>query len=352
MQVKQRGLLDSKNCWFVPWAELSNLDNVAHPDHGKLRKVDSEISETDTFLETGSPFTISLEAFSVQAAHDSSSTNDLLVRTAVRYGDEPKTETINFFNTEVPAAAFIDNLEYEHIFSKRDFSQSARVWMSLEIIEVDKGLEKSGIADGLQQMRSRFGAIFSALIPFATVAGVAIDTISGLSKLRQSASENKKILSSTIDLYAKEVSGGDVPLRCGAYIFFNEALQGVQYRLGSGFKLKRAAIKDKDVPILHDYAVVKITPGFIDSGKDPEELLKNQELAKVLSREDESASESQRAEHFDFLAQLIENANKIKDIDYYREVTTAAESFNRPPTTAQEDRLLEIKTNLGQYLPD
>ena len=352
MQIKERGLLDSKNCWFVPWKELSNLDNIKSPDSGRLRKVDSELSEADSFLEAGSPFTISLESFSVQDSHDDSGTNDLLVRTLVRYGDEPKAETINFFGTGVAAGSFMENLEYEHMFSRRDFSESDRVWIALEIVEVDKGLEQESIASGLSKMRSKFGAIFPALIPFATVAGVAMETMKGLQKLRLSASQNKQILSSQLDLYAKEVSGGDAPLRCGAYIFFNEEIQGVQYRLGSGFKLKRTALKDKNAPISHDYAVVKITPGFIDSGKDPDEILKSQELAKVLSQEGAEASEDQRSAHFDFLAQLIESANKIRDVDYYREVTTAAKSFNRQPTPSQEKRLVEIKTRLGQYISD
>jgi len=350
MQTQQRGLLDSKTCWFVPWAELSNLDDVSTPDYGKLRKVDSEQLDSDTFLEPGSPFTISLESFCVQGSHDDDNTNDLLVRTFVRYGDEPKTEIINFFGTDIAAKTFVDNLEYEHIFSQREFSESARVWLALEIVEVDKGLEKESIASSLTKMRSKFGATFSSLIPFATVAGAAIDSVSRLKSLRESASKSEKVLACQLDLYAKSVSGGDAPLRCGAYIFFNEAVPGVQYRLGSGFELKRAAVKDKDVPILHDYAIVKITPGFIDSGKDPDELLKNQELAKVLSQEDEGASEDQRADHFDYLSQLIESAEKLKDIDYYQEITTAAKSFGRPLTPAQEDRLIKIKTKLGQYL--
>lgn len=350
MQTQQRGLLDSKTCWFVPWAELSNLDDVSTPDYGKLRKVDSEQSDSDTFLEPGNPLTISLESFYVQSSHDDDGTNDLLVRTFVRYGDEPKTETINFFGTDIAAKTFVDNLEYEHIFSERAFSENARIWLALEIVEVDKGLAKEGIASGLTKMRSKFGATFSSLIPFATVAGVAIDTVSRLKSLRLSASKSEKVLACQLDLYAKALSGGDAPLRCGAYIFFNEDVPGVQYRLGSGLKLKRAAIKDKDVPVLHDYAVVKITPGFIDSGKDPDELLKNQELAKVLSQEEEGASEDQRADHFDYLSELIESANKLKDIDYYQEITAAAKSFGRPLTPAQEDRLIKIKTRLGQYL--
>ncbi|MGB3297330.1 MAG: hypothetical protein WBA76_03595, partial [Phormidesmis sp.] len=75
MQAEHRGLLDSKTCWFVPWKELSNLDNVESPDYGKLRKVDSEYSQSDAFLETGSPFTISLESFFVQGSHISNGKN-------------------------------------------------------------------------------------------------------------------------------------------------------------------------------------------------------------------------------------------------------------------------------------
>lgn len=144
VSTQPRGLLDLKTSWFIPWAELSDLDNVDKPDYGSLRKVDSEILESDKFIEDGSSFTVSLESFLVREAHDSDRTNDLLVRSFVRYGNEPKTETIHFFGTNVAAGSFQEDLEYEHIFAKSVYSKEARVWLALEILEIDRGLNKDG----------------------------------------------------------------------------------------------------------------------------------------------------------------------------------------------------------------
>ena len=114
-------------------------------------------------------------------------------------------------------------------------------------------------------MQSKFGAIFPALNPFAPIAGVAMGLIGKLNQLKESTARNEPIFYNQFDSLAKEKAGGDVPLRYGAYILFNKEVQGIQYRLGSEFKLKRRAIRDKDVPILHDYVVIKISPGIIEA---------------------------------------------------------------------------------------
>ncbi|MEO0397396.1 MAG: hypothetical protein AAF243_15625, partial [Cyanobacteria bacterium P01_A01_bin.137] len=116
----RRGALDEKPSWFVPWAELSDLDNIEKPDYGILRKTDSEIDSSDLFVEPGDPFTISLESYFVREADDRDNKNDLLIRSFVRYGDEPKIETIHLFKADVAPSTFAENLENEHIFARSE----------------------------------------------------------------------------------------------------------------------------------------------------------------------------------------------------------------------------------------
>lgn len=356
--AQPRGLLDSKNSWFVPWAELSDLDNIEKPDYGSLRKVDSEILETDQFIEDGSAFTISLESFFVAKAHDSNNKNDLLVRSFIRYGNEPKVETIHFFATNIAAATFQSDLEYEHVFARQVFSKEARVWLALEILEIDQGLDQDGgLSHALSAMRGKFGAIFPALTPFASIAGVAIGMIGKLEALQKAAAKNEPIFNNQLDFYARAASAGDAPLRCGAYILFNEAVQGVQYRLGSGFQLKRKALKDKDIPILHDYAVVKIAPGIVESGQDTDNLLKNQQIATVVSeldgRKDSSDTNDaeRRALHFSFLANLVDNANQFKDLEDYRRLQIKRK-VKGALSTDEENRQIDIVNRLGNLISD
>lgn len=353
MSAQPRGLLDSKTSWFIPWAELSDLDNFAKPDYGRLRKVDSEILETDQFIEDGSSFTISLESFFVREAHDSDRKNDLLVRSFIRYGNEPKTETIHFFGTDIAAGAFQADLEYEHIFAKPVYSKEARIWLALEILEIDRGLNQDGnLAGALSAMRGKFGAIFPALNPFAPIAGIAVSMVSKLAGLQKAAAQNEPIFNNQLDLYAKGVSAGDAPLRCGAYVLFNEEIQGVQYQLGSGFKLKRRAIKDKDTPILHDYAVVKVSPGIVESGQDADSLLKNQQIATVVSQLEDSESDVEiRARHFSFLEDMVNSANQFRDLEDYRKLMIKKKVQGKL-SPDEEKRQMDIIDRLGNLILD
>ncbi len=348
-----RGLLDPKSTWFIPWNELNDLDNIEHPDKGNLRKVDSEFEDADQFVEAGQPFTISLESFVVHGAHDSDNTNDLLVRSFVRYGKEPKTETIHFFGTDVEAGAFQENLESEHVFAQREFVESARLWLTFEILEIDRGLDRDhSIAEALKGMRGQFGAIFPALIPFAPVAGVALGMVDRLRQLERTAAKNEPVFRNTIDFNAKALAGGDAPLRYGAYVLFNEDVQGIQYRLGSGFKLRRRAMRDRNVPILHDYIIVKITPGIIESRSDSDDLLTNQKIAAVVSNLDDAEADKERRElRFSFLKNMVEQANHFKDLSYYHELMTEVE-LGETLSQVQKKRLIDIKKRLGHLLRD
>ncbi len=353
VSTQPRGLLDPKTGWFIPWAELSDLDNVDKPDYGVLRKVDSEILASDQFIEDGSSFTVSLESFFIREGHDSDRKNDLLVRSFVRYGNEPKTETIHFFGTDIAAGAFQADLEYEHIFAKPVYSKEARVWLALEILEIDRGLNQEGDLGGaLSAMRGKFGAIFPALNPFAPIAGVAVGMVSKLAGLQKAAAQNEPIFNNQLDLYAKGTSAGDAPLRCGAYVLFNEEVQGVQYQLGSGFKLKRRAIKDKDTPILHDYAVVKVSPGIVESGQDANSLLKNQQIATVISQIDDGESDvERRTQHFSFLEDMVSSANQFKDLEDYRKLLNKKKVMGAL-SLDEDNRLIDIVNRLGNIIPD
>ena len=348
--AESRGLLEAKSCWFVPWSELSNLDNITKPDYGNLRKVDSELLESDRFVGEGEPFSITLESHFVKTAHDSDSKNDILVRSSVRYGDEPKVETLHFFKQNVALGQFEENFEHEHIFARKEFSQESRVWLSLEILEIDRGLSRDeDLSSALNKMHGKFGAIFPALIPFASVAGAASRAIQTLTKFQRSLAENQTILKNEIDLYAKDLAGGDAPLRCGAYILFKKEVQGIKYRLGSGFKLRPRALRDKNEPIQDDYAVIQIAPGFINSGKSSEDLLKNQLVATVVSELNTDVEESKRTAHFEFIENLVDEAAHFKDISYFREMENKL-AFGGTLTPSQQEKMASIKTRLGHLL--
>lgn len=140
----------------------------------------------------------------------------------------------------------------EHIFSKQDHSEANRLLITLEITEIDKGLRADrSISNTITTFSNNFGAVFPAILPFT---GVASNLTNLLDKLSGLGDKNTQIFHSSLDLYAQE--SFETPLRYGAYIFFNEEVQAVMYKL-LDLKLKPVSeqLRGKKPP--HDYVVIK-----------------------------------------------------------------------------------------------
>lgn len=197
--------------WFVSIEEFQKTEGA------KLRVANSELLKTNQLVETGSPLTISLESSFVKSNHDEGkSGNDLLVRSWIKYGNEPRIETVNFFEKDIPNGFVGENLSVEHIFSTRDYEEENRVLLEVEITEIDKGLDADkNISDDLKEVANSFGAVFTVIFAFVSTAS---RLLGNLEKLFSRSSENKQIFHSSLDIYGKE-GGGEAPLRCGAYIF-------------------------------------------------------------------------------------------------------------------------------------
>jgi hypothetical protein len=342
---------DAKKCWFIPWADLGDLDNRDQPDCGKLRKVDTGMQDSDIFIEDGSPFTISLESVYVPEQKDANDANDLLIQSFFRYGNEPKVETIHFFERDVESNAFRENFEYEHIYARQAFSKQARVWLSIRLLEIDRGLNQGGsLTAALQKMQGGFGAIFPALLPFAPVAGLVSGMVKKFGDLQAATKRNQIILENTLDFLTKDLAGGDAPLRCGAYVLFNQPVEGVQYRLGSGFKLRHWVAADLNRPVPYTYVVIKVTPGIIESGQDTEKLLQNQQIATVISElGNDQADADSTTRHYNYLAEVVNEAANFKDLSYFRELKYKKED-GEELTEAEQDTFSKIRRRLGHLL--
>ncbi len=326
--------------WFVSLEELQKTEGA------KLRLANSQLLETDQLVETGSPLTISLESFFVKSNHDEGkSGNDLLVRSWIKYGNDPRIETVNFFEKDVPDGFVGENLSVEHIFSTRDYDGENRVLLELEITEIDKGLDADkNISDDLKEVANSFGAVFPVILPFVSTAS---RLLGNLEKLFSRSSANKQVLHSSLDIYGKE-GDGESPLRCGAYIFFHEEVEGVMYKLR---ELKLEPVSDQIKQPIHDYVVVKVVSSFIKSG-NKNYLLANQHLAAVLSQldEEEKSDDNKKNRHFEFLQDTVRKAIKLKDIDYYY-VLLRKKNRGEQLTDSQHKRFNEIAEDLRDYIP-
>lgn len=135
MTFGTRGIVKSR-CWFVPLHKLNKTEGA------NLKLAISELADRENTVNSVGLFTVSLESFLVKNNFDDGrSGNDLLARSRVQYGNELPIEPIQFFAKDIPSETVIDNLPSEHIFATQEHEDKNRVFIEVEIIEIDKGLE-------------------------------------------------------------------------------------------------------------------------------------------------------------------------------------------------------------------
>ncbi|MGG6297055.1 hypothetical protein ACQ4M4_21890 [Leptolyngbya sp. AN02str] len=296
--------ISKDTCWFVPLSQLNHVQGA------RLDRVFSPLADDDEVIEDGGSFTITLESFLIDENHDDErSGNDLLVKSKVRYGNEPAIESINFFGIDIPAETVREHLEFEHIFGRENHSAKNRVWLEVTITEIDKGLkDDAAILQDLKELNAEFGAVFPTLIPFS---GLATSAVACLSKVAALQEQNKLLFKSQIDFYGL-FSDGEAKLRCGAYILFNQPVEACQYQL-RGLQLEYFTPSEKGKPVRDDYVIIKIVPALISSGND-QELRENQQLATVLSHAHSEDDRTTRIAQREVLKEFVSDALQFRDL--------------------------------------
>ncbi|MEM9804597.1 MAG: hypothetical protein AAF959_04905 [Cyanobacteria bacterium P01_D01_bin.56] len=253
--------------WFVPLAQLDTL--------AALTPANVLPTEADRVAQRGDALLVTLESVLIVKKHDKGSNNDLLVRSRLKYGNNDIVEAINFFANDVPPGEVQTNLLCEHIYTHKRYSKQNRIHLELEVMELpgDISLNKN-VGRGLNTIKNAFGLVLSSLLPFGGVA------FSAMERLNNVRSDSRRIFLSALDLYG-EGGEGEARLRYGAYVFFQEPVDGSQYALHQ-LQVKHAAPDAASKPIPYDYLVVKIVPNSIRVGSDEELVLQNQELAATL----------------------------------------------------------------------
>ena len=357
-QLTDSVTMDTSKCWFVPESQLNAP--------ARLQPIVSVIENPEDIIKPGSPLLITLETFCINKNHDEShrvvdedrrprgqieDKNDLLVRTRVKYGSEPLTESINFFELDVPAGKVNMDLLSEFIFSQESYSEKKRIWLEVEILEVDKGLrDNETLLEDLGGLKTEFGAIFPSLFPFSLMVGGAAK----LAKLAALQESNEEVFRSHIDLlYALSHSAkGEAPLRPGAYIFFNELVKPVE---ASQYQLRKLELeyftpseREKNSPVRDDYVVIKMAPEIIEMG-DSQDLRENQQLARILSHANEKDDESIRIEQRKVLKDFVGDALKFQDLGSFIDLKEMKE-LGTPLNDQQMQRFLELSKRLREVI--
>lgn len=302
------GNINASAAWFVP---LRALDT---PKGAALQRAAGKPDANDTLVEDGGSFTITLETFCITGQHDDGSGNDLLVRSRTKYGRAPLTETINFFGIDIPAGQVQENLISEYIFAQDIYDGRDRVYLDIDITEIDKGLARKGSPiDSFNALKADFGAIFPTLFPFSSIAVEAISTLEKM--LTRRGDKNEIIFQNALD-FSLVGAEGEARLRCGAYVLFNRPVEAVQYRLRE-LKLEYFTPSQQGQMVRDDYVVIKIVPALINTGQ-ADQLMQNQQLALVLSHANQQQADiGDRLAQRTFLQEFVQDAQKTREVKQF-----------------------------------
>lgn len=339
-------LMQSKDCWYVP---LRVLQGEGKQTLSNLQPADTQLSDIDTPIEPGGAFTVLLKSFYVYDSYEGDETgNDLLLQSKICYQNEPEIEVVNFFGTDITPGTFQGNLEFQHMFYQQDVMAGDVIALSLELTEVDRGIGRdSRLIESYRAVHQNFGAVFAKVIPFA---GKAVTVVKLLLNLQDAMAQNKQLLQVSLRLRSQSPEAGEVPLRCGVYVFFTKPVQGIQYTLDANFQLQRTAKDQSAVPIRDDYVVLSIMPGLVETDVSAESLLHNQQLATVLNyinREEEDTE--RRQAYLGYVQDLVKDAMTLKALKLYHQLK-GDQLAEKTLSEAQQQRLSALKGQLAQYL--
>jgi len=324
-----------------------------------LRRADSELdSDRDQMVKTGDAFTILLKSFYVVQDQDKGD-NDIFVQSWTRYGAAPQIEAAHFFRKNIPAPYFCHHeLIAEHIYSSKSHLEENRVWIHLQILEIDgkKVDELAHFVDNdLSDAIKMFGAVFPGTLPFvANITDVASNLFSKLKKLF--ASKNDVIFQQALDFFS--LHSGETLFRYGVYVFFQTAVEGAEYKLNE-FRVEPLTQSMENIKggtpegfiSLPDYVVIEVVPGIINRF-NPDEMIVNQNLASgLLPFDEELLKPGEQEERFHYIQKLVKKARLIDDINEYfslKAKINQKELFN----TYEQKRYQELTLELKDYLDD
>ena len=340
------GDLKSKT-WFVPLAEIRN------PRGALLQFADTPVNNTDQYIKQGMPFSIKLETFCINGRYDSGNdNNDLLVRSWVKYADKPRSERYHFFRKDVTPGEVVSDLqvgELVYVCVEHETDDNI-IQLRFVITEIDRGLDtapNSSILVEIASVASKFGSIFSPLLPF--VAETAPSLVGVLSHLFNRPEENTDVFQVSLE-FSTDAFNTDMLMRCGCYILFKEEIDGRMYRLR-----ERKLIPSTNQPNVpsNDYIVISVIPRALVGGGDIRNEQLNQELAAVISELDvNSVSKKQdkdRQSQFAYLREIVKKTLQFDDVIFY------LQNYKQDPrklSDSQRKRLERIKADpeLRKYL--
>jgi len=297
-----------------------------------------ELYDASKPIETAQPFTISLVSAMVTEDLDGilRGKNDVLILTRTALGEQPQVERIHFYEEGIPKGTPIRDLLANNVLVVDDYNGEDRVWLELNVVEVDTDTGERKLAlNAFQSLAATAGAIFPVMIPYS----FAGSTLAGLvEKLISALEQDEQVIKIPFSLYAGEGGSGKAPLQVGTYVVFARPQDPGEYTLQSNGLLTR-----KGKPADISYTVFDVVPQKQVSPK----FVISQKVATLLTQLSFDNPNSAQSS-LDFLKDTLTQYANFKKLNRYLDLKDKGE-------LSEQERVLmaEIAKNeaLKPFLP-
>jgi hypothetical protein len=289
-------------------------------------------------IKASQPFTVSL--VSVVVAEDLDGflrgKNDVLVLTKSAIGEKPLVQRIHFYEEEVPKGRPIRNMFADSVFVTDDYSGSDRLWLELNVLEVDTDTgERNAAVNAFRSLSSTAGAVFPAIVPYTFAAGAAVTLIE---KLVSVLEKDENVVKVRFALHPGEPRIGKAPLQGGTYVVFAVPQDSSKFKLQPN-----GLLTPSNKPSEVSYVVFDIAPQKTISGS----FVMNQKVATLLTQLQSGNSNSAKST-IEFLNETLTEYSNFKKLQRYLELKS------KQDLTPQEKELMveigKIK-DLKPFLP-
>jgi hypothetical protein len=215
-----------------------------------------EIHPNSKPIRAAQPFSVSLVTVVVADDLDGilRGKNDVLVLTKSSLGEQPFVERIHCYEEEVPKGSPIRDMFANSVFVEDDYSGRDRLWIELNVLEVDTDTgERKAAVQTFQSLAATAGAVFPAIVPYTMAAGAAVSVVE---KLVSALEKDENVVKAPIALHSGDPRPGLRPLQAGTYVVFARPQDPAKYKLESNGLLTTGSTQPSKI----SYAVFNIAP--------------------------------------------------------------------------------------------
>lgn len=311
------------------WIVLPNHKDLVSP---------YELYQESQLIQAAQPFTVSMVTVVVAEDLDGilRGENDILILTRSSLGEQPFVERIHFYEEEIPHGKPIGNLFADTVYTADDYSGFDRLWLELNILEIDTDTGERKVAmNAFQSLAATTGAVFPILISHTFVASAVANVITKLCTVLE---KNTNVIRVPFALHPGEVRPGKAPFQFGTYIVFSQPQNPEKFKLESdGTLTENGNAANVSYAVFNIAPQKQVNPTFVMS----------QKIATLLTQIN-TGNENSAKKTIEFLNDTLTEYSNFTKLKRYLQIQ---EKVN--PTEEEKALMEEIKKieALKPFLP-